>query len=60
VTHVHDYEQGTSEITRGQDGVRLSPSMEYNVNQNLTLRMFLDYETTKPKNSNNQFMHPFL
>ncbi len=57
VTFVHRYQQGTSELNRGQTGIRFSPSLEYNVNQNLTLRMFLDYETTKPKAEgvNNQF-----
>lgn len=57
VTYVHEYEQGVSTINRGQTGIRLSPSLEYNVNENLSLRMFLDYESTKPKNEgvNNQF-----
>ena len=40
------------EITRGLTSLRISPSVDYDVNDNLNLRLFFDYSFTNPKVSN--------
>ena len=40
------------EITRGLTSLRISPSVDYDVNDNLNLRLFFDYSFTNPKISN--------
>ncbi len=49
VTHEHDYIQGIADIegNRGQKVIRLNPSIDYTINENLTLRWFMDYETVR-------------
>ena len=49
ITHQHDYLQGIPDIdgNRGQKVIRLNPSMDYTINENLTLRWFMDYERVK-------------
>lgn len=39
---------GDAEKTRGSQSLRINPSMEYDVNQNLALRLFFDYSRTIP------------
>jgi len=38
-----------SEPTRGLSSLRISPSIDYDINKNLNLRMFFDYSFTNPK-----------
>lgn len=49
ITQVIDSE--ISEPTRGALTVSLSPSAEYQLNRNLSLRLFVDYRRTLPKTS---------
>jgi hypothetical protein len=37
--------------TRGLKAIRINPSVEYDVNKNLTLQLFLDYNRTIPRTS---------
>jgi cell surface protein SprA len=55
ITYIHDYNQGLVDRVgnRGQKSIRFNPSIDYNVNENLNLRLFLDYETTQPVSTNN-------
>jgi cell surface protein SprA len=39
---------GPAEKTRGSESLRINPSIEYDVNQNLALRLFFDYSRTIP------------
>ncbi len=39
---------GPADKTRGSQSIRINPSMEYDVNQNLGLRLFFDYSRTIP------------
>ncbi len=39
---------GSQEATRGSQTIRVNPSVEYDVNQNLALRLFFDYSKTVP------------
>ena len=38
-----------SEPTRGLSSLRISPSIDYDINRNLNLRLFFDYSFTNPK-----------
>ncbi len=50
VSYVHRIDQGKSaEPTRGLQSLRISPSVDYEVNENFTLRMFVEYSKTKPR-----------
>jgi len=50
VSFVHRIDQGKSaEPTRGLESLRISPSVDYEVNENFTLRMFVEYSKTKPR-----------
>ncbi len=50
VSFVHRIDQGNSaEPTRGLESLRISPSVDYEVNENFTLRMFVEYSKTKPR-----------
>lgn len=51
VTLAKRLDQGEPEPTRGSFGVTLSPSVEYQLNKSLSLRAFVDYRRTVPKNS---------
>ena len=53
VTWIHKFDDGaTEEPIRGLNSIRFSPSVDYDVNQNLTLRMFFDYNASRPYVSN--------
>lgn len=53
VTWIHKFDDGaTEEPIRGLKSIRFSPSVDYDVNKNLTLRMFFDYNSSKPYVSN--------
>lgn len=39
---------GAGQKTRGSQSLRINPSVEYDVNQNLALRLFFDYSRTIP------------
>ena len=40
------------QVTRGLTSLRISPAVDYDVNDNLNLRLFFDYSFTNPKISN--------
>jgi len=47
VTWIHKFDDGaTEEPIRGLQSIRFSPSVDYDVNKNLTLRMFFDYNSS--------------
>lgn len=49
VTLVHELDfGGTAEKSRGLKSLTISPSMDYVVNENLTIRAFVDYSATRP------------
>ena len=45
-------DESNFEITRGLRSLRFSPSVDYDVNDNLNLRLFFDYSFTNPRISN--------
>jgi cell surface protein SprA len=51
VTFNHLLDQGIIEPTRGNYSLSLSPSVEYKMNQRLSLRLFFDYNRNVPKTS---------
>ncbi len=51
VTFNHLLDQGIIEPTRGSYQLSFSPSAEYRINQQLSLRMFFDYRRNVPKTS---------
>ncbi len=51
VTFAHKLDQDITEPTRGSFTVSFSPSAEYQLNQRLSLRLFMDYRRTIPKNT---------
>ncbi|MCB0659260.1 MAG: hypothetical protein KDC57_24125, partial [Saprospiraceae bacterium] len=51
VTINHILDQNQSEPTRGTKTISLAPSVDYQVNNNLNLRLFVDYSQTQPKTS---------
>ncbi len=54
VSLVHELDFGeTSERTRGAKTISFSPSVDYILNENLTLRAFFEYTGTRPYVSNN-------
>ncbi len=52
VTINHLLDQDIREPTRGLRTIRLSPSIDYDINENLNVRLFFDYSKTDPKTSN--------
>ncbi len=49
VSYIHRLERGTSaQPERGLKTFRLSPAIDYSVNEDLTLRLFFDYSNQKP------------
>ena len=49
VSYIHRLERGTSaQPERGLKTIRISPAVDYTVNEDLTLRLFLDYSNQKP------------
>jgi cell surface protein SprA len=51
VTFARKLEQGISEPTRGTYTLSFSPSAEYQLNQQLALRLFFDYRRSIPRNT---------
>ncbi len=51
ITSNHLLDRNTTEPTRGALVVRVSPSAEYAINKQLSLRLFVDYNKTVPKTS---------
>lgn len=51
VTVNHLLDQENSQVTRGLRTIRISPSINYQVNKRLTLRLFFDQSRTIPKTS---------
>mgnify|MGYP000597843881 CR=1 FL=1 len=51
ITVAQKLDQNVFEPTRGSLTVSLSPSAEYQLNKNLSLRLFVDYRRTIPKTS---------
>ncbi|MEY2905302.1 MAG: hypothetical protein RJA52_1318, partial [Bacteroidota bacterium] len=51
VTFNHLLDQGIIEPTRGNYALSISPSVEYKMNQRLSLRLFFDYNRNVPKTS---------
>ncbi len=51
VTINHLLDQGVSVPTRGMKTIRISPSIDYKVNKQLSLRLFYDYSRTIPATS---------
>ena len=49
VTNLYLLDQAIVEPTRGTRAIRLSPSVDYVLNKQLTLRAFVDYSRTIPK-----------
>ena len=48
-TVVHEIDLGASaETARGRKSLSINPSMDYILNDNLTIRAFVDYSSTKP------------
>lgn len=53
ITSIHEIDRGTtSDPTRGLRTLRINPSVEYDINSNLSLRAFVDYSSTRPYLSN--------
>ena len=50
VNHILDQEQSVA--TRGMKTIRISPSIDYIINNRLTIRLFYDYSRTIPAVSN--------
>jgi len=44
-------DQGFSEVTRGVRTLTLSPSVDYDVNEKLNVRLFFDHRSTTPATS---------
>ncbi len=54
LTITHELDTGTEpQPSRGAKTLRIEPAIDYNINQNLTLRLFLEYNSTEPYTSNN-------
>ncbi len=51
ITVNHLLDQGVSVPTRGMKSIRISPSVDYTVNKQLSLRLFYDYSRTIPATS---------
>ncbi|MFT5764258.1 MAG: cell surface protein SprA, partial [Saprospiraceae bacterium] len=51
ITINHLLDQGVAEPTRGLRQIQFSPSVDYDINKKLNVRMFFDYSKTTPKTS---------
>ena len=49
ITGNHRFDTGNFLVTRGLRSVRFSPSVDYDINDNLNLRLFFDHSFTNPK-----------
>ncbi len=51
ITINHLLDQGVAEPTRGLRQIQFSPSVDYDINKRLNVRLFFDYSKTTPKTS---------
>ncbi len=52
VTFAYEIDNSSEPVpTRGTESIQINPSVDYDVNKNITLRLFLDYNRTIPKTS---------
>ena len=51
VTYLFILDEDIIEPTRGSETIRISPSIDYDVNKRLNIRLFYDYSKTIPKTS---------
>jgi len=52
VTFAYEIDNSSEPVpTRGTETIQINPSVDYDVNKNITLRLFLDYNRTIPKTS---------
>ena len=51
ITINHILDQGVAEPTRGLRQIQFSPSVDYDINKKLNVRLFFDYGKTTPKTS---------
>ncbi len=51
ITINHLLDQGVAEPTRGLRQIQFSPSVDYDINKKLNVRLFFDYSKTTPKTS---------
>jgi hypothetical protein len=52
VTFAYEIDNSSEPVpTRGTEAIQINPSVDYDVNKNITLRLFLDYNRTIPKTS---------
>ncbi len=51
ITINHLLDQGVAEPTRGLRQIQISPSVDYDINKRLNVRLFFDYSKTTPKTS---------
>jgi cell surface protein SprA len=52
VTFAYEIDNSSEPVpTRGTETLQINPSVDYDVNKNITLRLFLDYNRTIPKTS---------
>ena len=49
ITGNHRFDNGNFLVTRGLRSIRFSPSVDYDINDNLNLRLFFDHSFTNPK-----------
>ena len=49
-TYIHEFDSGRdAQATRGTYTLQISPAFEYDINKYFTMRLFMDYNQTKPK-----------
>jgi cell surface protein SprA len=51
VTIVHSFLRDQAQPSRGTNNLKISPSVDYQLNRRLALRLFMDYNSTKPVTS---------
>jgi cell surface protein SprA len=51
LTIIHSLQREISQPSRGAETLRISPSIDYQLNRRLSLRLFTDYSRTRPKTS---------
>jgi cell surface protein SprA len=51
LTMIHSLQRDVSQPSRGAETLRISPSVDYQLNRRLSLRLFTDYSRTRPKTS---------
>jgi len=52
ITQIHMFDQQTQALpTRGMKLLKISPSVEYDLSPNLSMRLFVDYSNSRPATS---------